>query len=274
MYVKITNNNETHNGFIYHDGLNELLEPFNSDPAQSCVSGGLYFTDIMNAHKYYNYGIYIRIISLPQDDPYFKIIKDPSGDKFRANKIILGERYPLCDPNTYKVLNIKMPSINFLIECAVKEGNIDCLGILRKLYFVNDDEIESFCEQIYYTGALEGNIDMLQRVYNICPILATSSTSIINNAARRGNLNVLNWANSKGCLGDEKIYIYAIRNNHYSVIKWADEHNYKCNKKTICTHANDKTDEKILKWLEQKDTTRNMLRYDNIITRTDKLKFC
>ena len=175
MYVKITNKHEIHNGFVYHDGLNELSDPFNDDPTQSCVPGGLYFTYTKNVHKFYRYGIYVRKISLPHDDPDFKIIKDPSGDKFRANKIILEKRYSLCDPETYKILNIKMPSINFLIECAVDEDNIDCLKILRELYFLNIYGAEVFYEQIYWTALSKGKSKVLQWVHSKYPIMLTPS---------------------------------------------------------------------------------------------------
>ena len=92
-YYKITNKEENHNGFQYQDGLNVLEESFNDDPIASCVSGGFYFTTKEHIHKFYNYGIYIRIVKLPTDDPEFKIIKDPEGDKWRANKIILCKKF-------------------------------------------------------------------------------------------------------------------------------------------------------------------------------------
>ena len=107
-YYKITNKNETHYGFEYRDGLNILKEEFNNNKDSSCVPGGFYFTTKEFIHEFYGYGIYLREIELPNNDPEFKIVKDPSGNKWRANKIILGNKYSLSDPEIYIKLGIKM----------------------------------------------------------------------------------------------------------------------------------------------------------------------
>ena len=307
MYVKITNKFETHNGFEYRDGLNELLEPFNDDAFQSCVPGGLYFTNINHAHKYYSYGIYIRKINLPENDPEFKIIMDRTGDKWRANKIILGERYSLCNLETYKILNIKTPTINFMIKCAIKEDNINSLNTLGKIYLKNNPMIKLFCgklcygaalkksyniitwikneglidfDKIYIGAALGGNIDILQWAFDNNKYLSIDNKiDIINNAARRGHLDILKWVHVKKCsddnkkkcsddnkkkcsddnkkkcsddnkkkCSDDKLYMYAIRNNQYNVIKWAHTNNYIWERPN-CMDVNKRTDERILKWL-------------------------
>ena len=70
-----------------------LEEKFNDDPTKSCCAGGLYFTNSKNIFKFLDYGIYLREIILPTDNPDFRMIKDKEGDKWRANMIILGKRY-------------------------------------------------------------------------------------------------------------------------------------------------------------------------------------
>ena len=107
-YYKITNQNETHNGFKYQDGFIILKEKFNNDENASCVLGGFYFTTKEFIHEFYEYGIYLREIELPTNDPEFKIVKDPSENKWRANKISLGNKYSLSDPEIYIKLGIKM----------------------------------------------------------------------------------------------------------------------------------------------------------------------
>lgn len=91
---------EKHHGFQYVDGLNVLTDKFSYNG--SCVPGGLYFTDTKNILNFLTYGIYLREIKLPHDDKDFKIVKD--GNKWRANKIILGQRYNLSDVATIKML--------------------------------------------------------------------------------------------------------------------------------------------------------------------------
>src|SRR3989304_1483785 len=105
-YYKITNKKEIHDGYEYHDGLNIVTEPFAEEG--SCVPGGFYFTTIEHIHKFFSYGINLREVSFP-NDPKLRIVKDPSGDKWRSNMIFLGKKYSLNDHLTYK----------FLIECGI-----------------------------------------------------------------------------------------------------------------------------------------------------------
>jgi len=89
-YYKVTNENETHNNYKYKDGLNILEEKFNDDSTASCVPGGFYFTDYENLPKFFEYGIWIREVTIPENA---KVIKDPDGNKWRTNKIIFGKKY-------------------------------------------------------------------------------------------------------------------------------------------------------------------------------------
>lgn len=92
-FFKITNKNENHYGYQYVTGLNVLDKPFDEG---SCMEGGLYFSfsDIEHIFEFLHYGVYLREIILPLDDPDFKCVKD-LDNKWRANKIILGKRHEL-----------------------------------------------------------------------------------------------------------------------------------------------------------------------------------
>jgi len=89
-YYKVTKKNEIHNGYRYKDGLNILKQKFNDDSTASCVPGGFYFTDYENLPKFFDYGTWIREITIPEDA---RVVKDPEGDKWRTDKIILGKKY-------------------------------------------------------------------------------------------------------------------------------------------------------------------------------------
>src|SRR5437016_5476250 len=127
MYYKITNRWENHHGFQYSDGLNILKEEFNNDPDQSCCAGGLYFTDAYNIFKFMNFGIYVREVFLPTDNPDFRIVKDESGDKWRANMIMLGKRYDLHDCNTLKYLVENGANIKYYNKFAITHGMYDII---------------------------------------------------------------------------------------------------------------------------------------------------
>ena len=129
-FFKITNGEENHHNFQYTNGLNILKEPFAE--TGSCVPGGLYFTDIDNIFEFLNYGIYLREITLPINDSDFKIVKD--GNKWRANKIILGKRYNLWEKETFEYLvelgaNIHADN-NYAVKWASSEGHHDVVNYL------------------------------------------------------------------------------------------------------------------------------------------------
>ena len=105
-YYKVTNAKEKHHGYQYHDGLNILTEPFNDDTNDPC-GGGFYFTSKKHISGYCRSGVNVREITLPINDPAFKMIRvgadDPTiGDVWRANQINLGKKYSLYDKETHK----------------------------------------------------------------------------------------------------------------------------------------------------------------------------
>ena len=88
-YYKITNEKECHYGLQYHTGLIIDPKPFDSDPTHSCVEGGIYFTTKEYLHRFFSYGCWIRPVKVPEDA---KVIRDSSGNKYRADKLIFLER--------------------------------------------------------------------------------------------------------------------------------------------------------------------------------------
>src|ERR1700728_200992 len=124
MYFKITNQDETHYGHKYHTGLNILSGIFQE--TGSCVSGGLYYTDLEHVTEFFSYGIYLREVFLPESDPDFICVKDGSN-KWRANKIILGERYSLFDLDTYNKFGLDPGQNRTIVDKASEVGNIDFL---------------------------------------------------------------------------------------------------------------------------------------------------
>jgi len=140
LYFKITNAKEKHNKFQYHDGLNVLVDEFNDDPEASCVPGGFYFTDAKHIFEFLEYGIYLREITLPTNDPDFKIVKD--NNKWRANKIILGKKYNLIDVSTFKYLLDQGADIhtddNSAIKWAIENGHSEIIQYLISKGVDND----------------------------------------------------------------------------------------------------------------------------------------
>jgi len=87
-FYKITNQEETHNGLRYHDGLN--VDPIPFSPDGDCVPGGIYFAreDIL---AFIQIGPWIRTVTIPEDA---QMVENPGRPprKWRADRVELGPR--------------------------------------------------------------------------------------------------------------------------------------------------------------------------------------
>ena len=88
-YYKITNEKECHYDLQYHDGLIVDTKSFDDNPKHSCAVGGIYFTTKEHIHKFFEYGKWIRPVTIPEDA---RVIFDPEGDKYRADRLFFHSR--------------------------------------------------------------------------------------------------------------------------------------------------------------------------------------
>ena len=139
ILVKITNASEKHNNHQYVDGLNVLSGDFVE--TGSCVSGGLYFTDIGHMHEFLDYGVNVRIVELPFSDNDFKCVAD-GENKWRANKIILREKYALYHLETYIFLEEKGFCLRRyrknVFRHAVKNNYLGILSYLTNVFPIDN----------------------------------------------------------------------------------------------------------------------------------------
>ena len=91
MYYKVTSETEKHWGFQYKDGLN--VDTRNFEEGVNHVAG-LHFSDIYGISKFFDCGIYVREVILP-DDSDFKMVKRNNNQGWKANKIILGKKWDI-----------------------------------------------------------------------------------------------------------------------------------------------------------------------------------
>lgn len=89
-YFKVIKNDMRHYNHTYKEGLNILLDEFNSDPKDSCVPGGFYFSDLQNISNFFTLGHKVWEVKIPQDA---QVVRD-LGDlvKWRTDKIRLKRR--------------------------------------------------------------------------------------------------------------------------------------------------------------------------------------
>ena len=194
IYVKITNKEECHNGFQYQPGLNILQEPFQVEG--SCVPGGFYYTDLENIHHFYDYGVWLWIVEIPDDA---QVVEDPhetSGQKWRTDKIILSQKYSLYDVDTVKKFNLKIT--DEYIKLAIHSSDT----IINLLQWLIDTKDQTLLSLQYKTHILEsaskhGYVNVLEWWFKSglsvnCSIYYALSVASIN-----GHVNVLEfWKNS------------------------------------------------------------------------------
>lgn len=180
QYFKVTNKTENHHGFQYKDGLNVDTLPF--QPSGSCVPGGLYFSDLRNIGKFYNYGVWLRVVTLPKDNPDFKMVRDDSGCvKWRANMIILGNRYALGSVETYDTFGIDM--VHF--EDASRWGYVDILQWWK------DHGVE-WSGNSLSEASKNGHLHVLEWLKK-SGLTLKYDESCIESATEMGRIDVLNW---------------------------------------------------------------------------------
>lgn len=185
-YLKITNKNEIH-GFQYKDGIN--LDTNNLDKNGSCTLG-LYFTDKENIEKFYDYGIWIRMIKLPVDDPTLIVVQDTSGDKWRANKLILGDKLDMSDPETYTQLGLPMLSI----DMASQRGYIDILEWWKTSGLT---PASKYTHNAVYWESQNGDIEILEWWLHSGLELKYTEDAM-DYASNFGKIDVLDWWKHSG----------------------------------------------------------------------------
>ena len=87
-YYRLTNEDETHHGLTYRDGLNE--DPIAFNPEGQCRPGGMYFfskEQLPNFHRFCFFIKYVRKVTFPDDARIYS-----EEGKYKANKFILGPR--------------------------------------------------------------------------------------------------------------------------------------------------------------------------------------
>lgn len=240
-YYKVTNLEEVHHGHVYHDGLNLLEGEFAKEG--SCVPGGFYFTTLDQIPNYYYYGVNLREVELPVEMEGFAMVQD--GNKWRANKIILGRKWSLFDPETYRELGLSPYLNHYLMDYASAAGRVDVLDLWADLASNQDTiwkkNLQEICSDCQYQSSLlpyshqavdraseNGHIDVLQWWFNRYIFHGDqfrSTHMAIDQASERGLNHVLDWWWWKKVNHDlEFRYHYAIdlasARGHLTTLEW------------------------------------------------------
>ncbi|AGF85729.1 repeat protein [Moumouvirus goulette] len=225
LYFKITNKTECHHGFQYKDGLNILQEEFNNNPEASCVPGRLYFSKPKYICKYLDFGIFLREIYLPIDNPDFKMIKDPKGDKYGANMIIFGERRDLRDVETWKYMisvGVDIYADDYAFRWASKKGYLEVVQYLvecgANIHALDDLALREASEN----GHLKVVKYLVKRGVNI----HADNDNALRQACEVGHLKIVKYLVESGAnihALDDLALREASENGHLKVVKYLVE---------------------------------------------------
>jgi hypothetical protein len=172
-YYKILSNDFINYDHKYTDGLNKLNGEFNSDPTRSCCKGRLYAATQESIKDFFSYGTWLAEITLPKNNPEFKMIEISKHKKIGANMLNVDAKYSLYDINTYKRIGLTIFDNRDIVDFASKYNNINFLKwtmqYSKVLLGLTDQELSDPSEyKFVYTGdsmdcaSQEGNIEILQ----------------------------------------------------------------------------------------------------------------
>ena len=194
MYFKVTNLYECHDNFRYKTGLNVLKASFNKKGQR--ISGGLYFTTLEHLDKFCMDGVWLREITIPEKT---KIIMY-AGGKCMADRIIMGEKYPLYDVKTIKKFNLKINEC--YIQGASRNGQVEFLEWWKNSRKKIKWKLFGKDKCRYNVNAIDfashgGQIEVLEWWKN-SGLKLKYTRYAIESASVDGNIKVLNWWKNSG----------------------------------------------------------------------------
>ncbi|BCS82549.1 putative ankyrin repeat protein [Cotonvirus japonicus] len=226
LYFKITNERECHYGYQYQNGLNILKSKFNNNPKNSCVPGRLYFSKPKHIHHYFNYGVNLREVYLPINNPDFKMIKDLEGNKYGANMVIFGKKHSLTDPETWEFMINQGLDLyvnnNEAIKNAIESGYFLIIkNLLKHKYNIN------ICNQILTeqlnTAVLRRDLDKVKYLVENGADINFDRGLAIKNASSNGFLSIVQYLVKNGAnihADNDCAVRHALTNEHLDLAKY------------------------------------------------------
>jgi hypothetical protein len=132
IFVKLTNETETHNGFQFKTGLN--IDPIDFNSPEECKAVQLYFYNLNNLAKWLRYKRedmkYMRYVTIPDDAKVYVEV-----DKVNANKIILSERNLIYESEIWNNTDYQLSAIKqseYVLKYIKNQTDEICLEAVKQ----------------------------------------------------------------------------------------------------------------------------------------------
>lgn len=217
-FYKILNEEETHNGLKYHDGLNE--DPLEFNPSGDCESGGIYFVreDIL---AFLNPdSVWIRKVTIPEGEPVYENPGDPK--KWKAKRVILGPRRKI---NLQIIKELVEEGVDihenkeYVLTWAAVRGYLDVV----KWATEKGASVHAYNDEAIRCAAREGHLNIVKFLAEKGANIHTFHDEAMRLAAANGHLNVVKYLVEKGAnihAEDDRAVIWAAERGHLDVVKY------------------------------------------------------
>jgi len=187
-YYKIFNDTHKHNGMLYKKGLNTDSIPFNSNPNDSCVPGGLYFSDKDNICEFLDSGVFIREIEIPKNEV---IVTD--YNKYRSHSIILKKKHDLRQVNTWKWMIKQGINIHVYDDLALRVASD--AGNLKVVKFLVEKgaDIHAYNDLALRHASANGHLDVVKFLVEKGADIHAMNDYALTWASQNGHIDIVNY---------------------------------------------------------------------------------
>ena len=181
-YYKILRSDMTHHGFVYKEGLNVDINPFDETP---CCGGGLFFSDAENILSFVGYGDLIAEVKIPNGEQIVQV-----RSKYKSHTIVLKNIKPLWNIDT----------LEYLIQAGID-------------IHVNND-------YVFGCAAESGYLDIVKYLISQGANIHADNNWAFRRAASNGHLKIVQYLKEQDEFMDDYAFLAASENGQLDVVKY------------------------------------------------------
>jgi hypothetical protein len=151
---------------------------------------GLHFASSDQIELYYNHGMMIHEITIP-DDADVMIGNDRTS--LKTNKMIIVNSYSLADPNTYNELGLNITKNYYLMREICRLGDVEKLNLWSELKYLPP---QINLRYMFHIATINEDVDVLNWLGLFCQrlnIAIPECNKAISIVAEKGNMTVIKW---------------------------------------------------------------------------------